>query len=62
MSSNRKATYEKRKQELQKHCANCKTRSLVRCDSCIWGQRLRWLETEYSDVTGWSHKLWKEGK
>ena len=57
----RKAAYEQRRAELEKHCNGCRTRSVERCDSCTWGKKLRWLQTEYSDVTGWSHSLWKRG-
>lgn len=28
------------------------------CDECTIGRRLRFLEAEYSDVTGWSHSKW----
>jgi len=58
---NRKEEYEKRKKELLKRCESCRktqTRTPERCGSCTNGKRLRWLETEYSDVTGWSHKKW----
>ena len=58
----RKEQYEKRRKELEGNCAGCKTRSYERCNSCTWGKKLRWLQTEYSDVTGWSHKLWNQGK
>lgn len=58
----RKEQYEERRKELEKHCTGCKTRSSERCNWCTWGKKLRWLQTEYSDVTGWSHKLWNQGK
>lgn len=61
MAESRKEAYERRKSELLKRCESCrKTQKPTpeRCDSCTTGKRLRWLETEYSDVTGWSHKKW----
>ena len=58
----RRETYERRKAELQKNCERCKKTqhpTHERCDyGCTTGKKLRWLETEYSDVTGWSHKSW----
>lgn len=33
-----------------------------RCYHCHNGQRMRYLENEYSDVTGWSHEQWQEQK
>lgn len=62
VQSDRKILYEKRRKELEKHCTNCKTRYYERCNDCIWGKKLRWLQTEYSDVTGWSHLLWKDNQ
>ena len=61
-SEERKASYDRKRKELEEHCVKCIMCSAVRCDSCTWGKKLRWLQTEYSDVTGWSHDLWKEGK
>ena len=58
--SSRSQRYEKRRTELEKGCIGCKVRSPDRCDSCTTGKRLRWLQTEYSDVTGWSHTLWQK--
>ena len=60
--NSRQVAYEKRKKELEKRCNGCKVRTFERCDSCTTGKRLRWLQTEYSDVTGWSHNLWQNKK
>ena len=63
----RKAAYEKKREELNKRCDICRKQNRIfkptaeRCSSCTVGQRLRWLQTEYSDVTGWSHeKTWNK--
>ena len=54
----RKEAYERRKVMLESHCNGCQTRSIERCDDCIIGRKLRYLEIEYYDVTGWSHEYW----
>ena len=59
----RKKAFEKKKAELDKVCDICRNRSgmptIDHCNyGCTTGQRLRMLETEYSDVTGWSHDKW----
>ena len=62
MDKDRKEKYERRREELLKQCEICrKTQkpTYERCNyGCTTGKRLRWLETEYSDVTGWSHEKW----
>lgn len=63
----RRETYERRKAELEKNCERCRKLQQhptpERCDyGCTIGKKLRWLETEFSDVTGWSHKNWQNQK
>lgn len=55
----RKDVYSRKRDAISVKCKSCTMRSYERCDACIVGQRLRWLETEYSDVTGFSHDAWK---
>lgn len=55
----RKKAYLQKQEELKTRCYACKTCSIERCDTCIVGLRLRWLETEYADVTGFTHDEWK---
>lgn len=63
--STRKEQYEKKREELSKICVRCRNQNQTfpptadRCDSCRTGKKLRWLETEYSDITGFSHKTWQ---
>ena len=57
-TSDRRATYEAKREEAQKPCAKCTMRNPERCTWCTFGRRLRALEAEYSDVTGWSHSKW----
>lgn len=62
----RKESYEKKRSETSKRCITCR-KSLYpptpeRCEECTTGRRLRMLEAEYSDVTGWSHDKWKTQK
>ena len=59
MAHDRKAIYEARRAEIEKQCAKCIMKSSERCNWCTLGRRLRALEAEYSDVTGWSHKNWQ---
>lgn len=54
----RKKAYERRQSSIKTKCSKCNNISYDRCNSCIIGKRLRWLEAEYSDVTGWSHERW----
>lgn len=58
----RKKAYERRMEELQKICERCRKMSgeptSERCTYCANGEKVRWLEAEYYDVTGWSHKKW----
>lgn len=56
--------YEKKRKQLEEICIKCRKDNKIfpptaeRCNSCRTGNKLRWLQTEYADVTGWSHKLW----
>ena len=60
----RKAAYERRAAELGEKCKRCITQSrspinINRCEhTCTIGRQVRWLESEYSDIIGWSHKKW----
>ena len=61
----RRAEYERKRESLLKICKVCRQQNKIfpptsdRCDyGCDTGKRIRWLETEYSDVTGWTHKKW----
>lgn len=59
----RKKAFERKRAELYKICDRCRkasgTPSIERCDyGCTTRRRLRMLETEYSDVSGWSHDKW----
>lgn len=60
----RKEAYERKQKELLAKCAHCTAYNSPTpecCENCSTGKRLRWLESEYSDVTGWSHsKMWKK--
>lgn len=61
----REEQYEEKRKKLEKRCQKCKETSLIppsydRCDyHCTIGRKIRYLESEYSDVTGWSHENWK---
>ena len=58
----RKDIYNRRVKEISQKCKSCRSGkfppSPERCEECSVGRRLRWLETEYSDVTGWGHAKW----
>lgn len=59
----RKEIYNKKREKLEEECTKCRKRSYFkitpeRCEDCTVGRKIRMLETEYSDVTGWSHKKW----
>jgi len=59
----RKETFDRKRQELNLICQRCRqnsTPSIDRCTDCTTGRKLRMLEVEYSDVTGWSHDHWKK--
>ena len=60
MACDRKATYEAKREEVQKQCNKCIMISPERCNWCTIGRKLRALEAEYSDVTGWSHAKWQK--
>ena len=61
----RKEAYERKRKELEEKCILCRkqqTLSFERCNyGCTTGKKLRMLEAEYADVTGWSHKMWNKG-
>lgn len=61
---NRREHYEKKREDLNKNCERCrKTQhpTIERCNyHCSIGRKLRMLEAEYSDVTGWSHDHWRK--
>lgn len=58
---NRKEEFNKKRERLEEVCVKWRKNSknfpptAERCNSCRTGNRLRWLQTEYVDVTGWSH-------
>lgn len=60
----RREAFERKRADLFKKCSECITQnayfkpSADCCDECTIGRRLRFLEAEYSDVTGWSHSKW----
>lgn len=59
----RKEAFQKKTAELSKRCTICMKQSYFaptpdRCEECNIGRRIRALETEYSDVTGWTHSKW----
>lgn len=62
--STREERFEKKRTELMVHCNRCRSRkykpSIEQCDECSIGRKIRMLEVEYSDVTGWSHSKWKK--
>lgn len=59
----RRETYDRKNEELSKRCEVCRSGrfkpSPERCDECNTGRKVRMLEAEYADVTGWSHTKWK---
>ncbi|MBE5806384.1 MAG: hypothetical protein E7313_06770 [Clostridiales bacterium] len=61
----RKDVYERKLNELNQKCLACRKENVISFEKCNYGcaigKRIRWLETEYSDVTGYSHKIWKKG-
>lgn len=61
----RKEAYERKQNELLERCRICRSYNSPTpecCDyHCNTGKKLRWLEAEYSDVTGWNHEnVWKK--
>lgn len=61
----RREVYDRKKDALLKTCDACRARSgmptIDHCNyGCTTGRRLRYLETEYSDVTGWDHESWNK--
>ncbi len=58
----RKETYEKRRKELEEKCKRCHKQSNPSWDRCHYhcsiGRKIRMLEAEYADITGWSHNTW----
>lgn len=61
----RKAAYERKQAEMLERCKRCMKNGQPSTERCTYhcdnGKRLRWLEAEYSDVTGWSHQNWRNG-
>lgn len=59
---NRREIYDRKTNELAKRCEICRKGrfppSAERCDECTTGRKMRMLEVEYADVTGWSHEKW----
>lgn len=58
--------YLKKRDALEKECAmRRKNKQCIdnpspeRCGACNVGKRMRWLESEASQITGWSHTYWK---
>ena len=62
MEETRKEQYERKRTQLMERCGNCRKISAPSWDRCNYhcstGATLRRLETEYSDITGWSHDKW----
>lgn len=60
----RKKEYERKQEVLLERCRICNSYNSPTpecCNYCSTGKKLRWLESEYSDVTGWKHeKVWKK--
>ena len=61
----RRADYERKCAEHNSRCETCIKQSSFpitaeRCGECTICRKLRMLEVEYSDVTGWSHETWKK--
>ena len=61
----RRAAYERKQEGMLEQCKRCMKNGQPSFDHCNYhcsnGKRLRWLEAEYSDVTGWSHQNWRSG-
>lgn len=61
MEGRRKA-YDRKVSELLERCEKCREGvfkpSPERCEECTTGRKIRMLETEYDDVTGWDHTKW----
>lgn len=59
----RREIYDRKVKEISSRCEVCRKGafppSVERCDECTIGRKLRMLEAEFADVTGWSHKIWK---
>lgn len=66
MNQERKKVYERKRTELLMQCAKCQTYQTPTPDHCNYdcniGNKLRWLEAEYADVTGWRHQTWNKGE
>ena len=59
----RKKFFEIRREELTMECKRCVTAlgmpTVDHCNhGCGTGYRLRMLEVEFADITGWSHEHW----
>lgn len=58
----RRETYNRKVSELSKRCTECRKGAFKpspeRCEECTTGRKMRMLEAEYADVTGWSHTKW----
>lgn len=60
--------YQAKRAAILKQCEICRSQNhhfpptAERCYHCNNGQRMRYLENEYSDVTGWSHEQWQAQK
>lgn len=58
--------YQAKRDAILKQCEICRRQNhyfpptAERCDSCTFGKRMRYLENEYSDINGWSHKDWQK--
>ena len=63
MAKSRKEQYETKMKQLEVRCVRCRKiemPSVERCNyHCFIGFKIRMLETEYSDITGWKHDTWK---
>lgn len=59
----RQESYNEKRKKLSKRCEDCRKSifppTSERCNECTIGRKLRMLEVEYSDVTGWTHNIWK---
>lgn len=61
----RREAYERKRKQLLEWCGLCTTYNSPTpecCEySCSTGKKLRQIEIEYADVTGWGHdKTWKK--
>lgn len=52
----RKESYLNQYFDLIKRCKACPTQIPDRCMSCTIGKKLHYLESTYSDITGWNNK------